>query len=740
MIAAPLREPRPASPEPYAPERADEQARRPGTRPQTLSSRQPRLNLDSLAIGAPLTAALVGLLVTEGDAAFGNAAADAAGDGSATHRAQDEESAASPGGGQTRLDDAGPQGLARAAGASTSGEILDPVAAEAAAALAATSGTAAAGTLAPPKGTAAGSDGDTIVSGDTSITLGAAAPLEDLGGLGGSADGDGAQPNGRIGASIAGTDGDDVIHGTPHDDRLFGGAGDDIIHGHEGDDRLDGGVGDDQLFGGPGDDDLLGGAGQDQLFGGTGDDRLSGGSGDDRLLGEQGRDRLDGGSGDDLLDGGADPDRLTGGAGNDVLLADNIHDVAFGDGVGMALAGSDTLVVQASFATHLVDQLGQPHATFAFSENFGQSLPAGVAGHRQQVAGDIQNLSLEGTANHDVVGDSEANVILGNDGDNQLHGGGGDDILGGGGGRDLLQGGAGADELRGDAGNDQLSGGAGDDILQGGAGDDILYGETGADLLYGGADNDNFVIGLNDSAVDTVFDLEGQNWLTIQGGAGHHVETTIVGDQLHVVVDDAVVAVVDGYRGHESALVGIDSGAGLRTIDELMAPGAEQGPSLVEAPPAAPTLNADDDLLGAYLTEPSLHGTAGDDHLVGTSEADWLVGGAGKDHLIGQAGDDILQGGPGNDLLEGGAGTDRYLFQAGDGGFGTIIRDGDGANIAELDGFAGAPLKGVVAGQNLLVVANFAPLFTFEDFVGNEQAFAGVQIGDQFIATEDLLA
>ena len=60
--------------------------------------------------------------------------------------------------------------------------------------------------------------------------------------------------------------------------------------------------------------------------------------------------------------------------------------------------------------------------------------------------------------------------------------------------------------------------------------------------------------------------------------------------------------------------------------------------------------------------------------------------------------------------------------------------------MAELDGFAGAPLKAVVAGQNLMVVANFAPLFTFEDFVGNEQAFAGVQIGDQFIPTEDLLA
>jgi Ca2+-binding RTX toxin-like protein len=249
------------------------------------------------------------------------------------------------------------------------------------------------------------------------------------------------------------------------------------------------------------------------------------------------------------------------------------------------------------------------------------------------------------------------------------------------------------------------------------------------------------VIGLNDSAVDTIFDLEGQNRLTIQGGAGRHVETTLVGDQLHVVVDDAVVAVMDGYRGHEDAFVGIDAGAGLRTIDELMAPGAGQGPLPVEAsPPAAPASNADDDLLGAYLTEPSLHGTAGDDLLVGTSEADWLVGGAGKDHLIGEAGDDILQGGPGTDLLEGGAGNDRYLFKAGDGGLSTIIRDSDGANVAELDGFAGAPLNGVVVGKNLVVIANFAPLFTFEDFVGNEQGFAGVQIGDQFIPPEDLLA
>ena len=742
MIAAPLREPRPASPEPYAPERTDEQARRPATRRQIASGRQPRLNLDSLAIGAPLTAALIGVLLTEGEAASGLATVDGdvADAGGAARRAYEDDSAASAHVGQRgspELVTAGPKGAALA---STSGEVLDPVAAQAAAALATAAGAEAGGTLAPPNGAPAGSQGDAIQPGDINITLGVPGPLEEPG-PGGEPDIDDPQPKGRIGTTITGTDGDDVIHGTPYDDRLFGGAGDDVIHGHAGDDLLDGGAGDDRLLGGAGDDSLLGGTGEDELFGGSGDDRLDGGSGEDRLLGEEGRDWLDGGSGDDVLDGGADPDRLIGGAGDDTLTVGNIHDVAFGDGAGLALDGSNTLVVQAAFATDLFEQLGEPRATFTFSENFGQALPAGVAGHRQQVAGDIENLTLQGTADHDVVGDSRANVIRGNDGDNQLHGGGGDDNLRGDGGNDLLRGGAGDDELRGDGGNDQVFGGAGDDVLHGGDGADILYGQTGADLLYGGAGDDNFMIGLNDSAIDTVFDLEGQNRLTIQDGAGHHVQTALVGDQLHVVVDDAVVAVLDGYRGNEGALVGIDTGAGLHTIDELMVRGAPQDPSPVE--PSAreeSTETADDDLLGAYLTQPSLHGTAGDDHLVGTSDADWLVGGAGKDHLIGGAGDDILQGGTGKDLLEGGAGDDRYLFKAGDGGLSTIIRDGDGSNVAELDGFGGAPVKAVVAGQNLVVVANYAPLFTFEDFVGNEQAFAGIQSGDQFIPTEDLLA
>jgi hypothetical protein len=37
-------------------------------------------------------------------------------------------------------------------------------------------------------------------------------------------------------------------------------------------------------------------------------------------------------------------------------------------------------------------------------------------------------------------------------------------------------------------------------------------------------------------------------------------------------------------------------------------------------------------------------------------------------------------------------------------------------------------------------VADSAPLFTIEDFVGNEQAFAGIQVGDEVLTAEDLLS
>lgn len=72
--------------------------------------------------------------------------------------------------------------------------------------------------------------------------------------------------------TIRGTEGDDVLVGTPGADVICGYGGNDVLRGLRGADRLLGGDGDDTLFGHRGGDTLLGGAGDDIARGGRGQD------------------------------------------------------------------------------------------------------------------------------------------------------------------------------------------------------------------------------------------------------------------------------------------------------------------------------------------------------------------------------------------------------------------------------------------------------------------------------------
>jgi Ca2+-binding RTX toxin-like protein len=274
-------------------------------------------------------------------------------------------------------------------------------------------------------------------------------------------------------------------------------------------------------------------------------------------------------------------------------------------------------------------------------------------------------------------------------------------------------------------------------VLHGGDGDDILAGDRGADLLYGEAGNDTFVIGLNDSAVDTIFDHSGSNFVALDGVGDETVEAAIVGDDLHLIVAKNPIAIVDDYVGHEDAIAGVRFGGDVFAVDDLL---ASVGPAsdLVTPEPEPTTYDpADQDVLASYLDRPSHQGTTGDDHFDGSNGSDWLTGLAGADHLEGRGGSDVLEGGDGTDLLEGGAGDDRYLFTSGETGI-DKINDAEGANVAELHGFTGAKMQGVVVGSDLFVVANYGHVFTVENYAGNEAAFAGVQVDDTFVATEEL--
>ena len=186
-------------------------------------------------------------------------------------------------------------------------------------------------------------------------------------------------------------------------------------------------------------------------------------------------------------------------------------------------------------------------ATFVLGRPDIAHFPTDVAGFRQQIDPDIENIRLEGSKAHDVVGDDRASLIIGNDGANRLHAGGGDD---------------------------SVLGGAGNDWIDGGEGDDWLDGGVGADTIYGGGGDDVFVFGLHEDG-DLIFDHEGRNTLRIAGADPAKVQAGLHGDDLVVTHDGAVLATVDGYAGHEANYAGIDLGQGVRPISDFMAdPGA----------------------------------------------------------------------------------------------------------------------------------------------------------------------
>ena len=362
---------------------------------------------------------------------------------------------------------------------------------------------------------------------------------------------------GVLAISGTGNAGYNVLIGNAAANQLRGLGGDDVIDGAAGADLIDGGDGNDQMAGGPGNDTFVVGQSSDQVSEAPneGSDvvratidfalpdnveelRLEGsavfGTGNalaNRLVGNAGDNELTGLGGADNLDGGPGADTLVGGDGNDTYVLDDPGDVVI-EAIG---GGIDTVFTSVPLV-----------------------MPAA-----------IENATLTGAGNLDLVGNGADNLLRGNDGGNRLDGGGGSDALFGGLGDDtyLVEGndtvseraGEGTDEViyRGSGGttlgpnvenltlaagvgalsatgngvanlvigngsrnlldagdgNDTLLGGAGDDTLLGGAGDDLLDGERGADMMLGGAGNDTY-------RVDHVRDAIGES-------AGGGIDTVI---------------------------------------------------------------------------------------------------------------------------------------------------------------------------------------------------------------------
>ena len=223
------------------------------------------------------------------------------------------------------------------------------------------------------------------------------------------------------------------------------------------------------------------------LNGGSDDDALYGYGGDDTLYGDGNRlyagsvggaDTLYGGSGHDRLYG--DSNRLYAGSvgGADTLYGGSGDDSLYGDGSSLrngSVGGADTL--------------------------YGGSGDDSLYGDGSS----LRNGSVGG-----------ADTLYGGSGDDTLYGDGASLLNGSTGGADTLYGGSGDDTLYGDGslGNGSIGGA---DTLYGGSGHDALTGNSGADI---------FVLNVDESNSDTVWDFSP----TING-VGE-------GDKIRVHVDD----------------------------------------------------------------------------------------------------------------------------------------------------------------------------------------------------------
>ncbi len=487
--------------------------------------------------------------------------------------------------------------------------------------------------------------------------------------------------------------GDDLIMLGAGNDVAFGGGGNDFISGGDGNDVISGDSGDDKLFGEDGVDALMGGSGDDELHGLNGDDLLYGDAGNDILAGGAGNDTMEGGTGDDLYEVDSAGDIVIENAGEGVdtvqssidytLLAnfENLTlDGAAIHGVGNAadnklvgdnlanvltgLAGNDTLdgglgadqlIGGIGDDTYFVDDAGDVVVELA-----GEGTDQVRSRITYALAGNVENLTLIGSASINGTGNQLDNILVGNIADNELDGGVGADVMRGNAGNDTYTVESAGDQvielanngvdrvkssinyaltanvenlsLFGSAtqgtgnelenrldGNSALAstllGLGGNDILSGGAGDDLLDGGSGGDLMAGGASNDHYM-------VDDLNDFVEEN--TAQG------------------IDLVTASVSYSLASHVEnlALTGVAlAGTGNELANVLTANG-----------------------LGNTLS-----GLAGNDSLLGGVGNDLLLGGADNDSLTGNAGNDVLDGGTGADAMAGGSGDDTYFVdQVGD--------------------------------------------------------------------------
>ena len=578
---------------------------------------------------------------------------------------------------------------------------------------------------------------------------------------------------------------DNTLTGNTNSNTLTGGAGNDFLNGGSGSDTLVGGAGDDSYVVDVATDVVTENAGEgtDTVSSSvtlalaadvenltlTGTSAISG-------TGNALANVLTGNSGANTLDGGAGADSMTGGSGNDLYVVDNAGDVVIElagggtdtvqaalsctltaevenltltgtsaiSGTGNTLAntltgntanntltglggndtlnggtGSDTMIGGAGDDTYVVDVAGD-----GVTERAGEGVDTVQSGITYALGGEVENLTLTGTAAIQGTGNSLDNVLIGNSANNTLTGGAGNDTINGGTGNDTMVGGTGDDVYTVNVATDVVTENAGegtdrinssvtltlaanvenltltgtsgisgtgntlDNVLTGNSGANTLNGGAGVDTMIGGSGGDTYVV---DSTGDVVTELPGGGTDTVQSGItcalGSDVENlTLTGTSAINGTGNAHNNTLTGNSANNSltGLAGNDTLNGGTGSDTLIG-GTGDDTYVVDIAGDVVTELAGEGVdtvqsgitytLGGEVENLTLTGTAViqgtgnslDNVLTGNTANNTLTGGAGNDAINGGTGNDTMVGGTGDDIYTVNVATDVVTENAGEG-------------------------------------------------------------------------
>ncbi len=539
---------------------------------------------------------------------------------------------------------------------------------------------------------------------------------------------------------INGTEENDILNGTLEDDIINGLGGDDTLFGSEGADEMNGGEGFDTVdysgsasginlagnvfVGGDADGDIL--SSIEKVIGSGFTDfvrfnkrtefsEFHAGDGDD---GFEFRDKFGGvnnspvtvfgGAGTDkfvFFNVGLDESALIGSVFDGGETADdNDRFEIMGSGIfdftQATLTGFESLIFAGNLDNYFVTFTDEQFSQFEFVRTRRRGDLEITIEMGEQNSIDLSGLATNGgnatPQDFFIIGDEDAEQLIGSNRGDHIEGNGGNDSLDGGDGVDIVDGGEGDDSLNGGAGDDVMIGGAGVDFIDGGQNfDTVSYAFDTAGVIVnldsverlglasnraldgsGSIDTLRAIEFVDGSAfADVIYGSDKRN--NLNGGAG----------------DDELFG-----RGGDDSMIGglgndlLNGASGFDTVDYSSSTGA------VDV--NLSTGIADDGLGGTdtlVLVE-AVVGSVHNDTITGSEKNEEFEGGFGDDFIFGGAGNDRLDGGEGNDTLNGDDDNDRLNGNDGDdmmfGGEGVDVFDGGLGNDTMFGGNDGDRMFG----------------------------------------------